>query len=425
MSHPKHHASVRLDIQHQPLIKTITLLTCLMLLLSGCSKAATPEAEATAPPTAPVATTPPTAAAAITDATPAESAAGSPEALPTSPPTDLAVSFPLSEPGPYYAGSRSLKLVDESRGGREVRLTLWYPALKETDANGNVIRNNAKPDLSGAPYPLVLTGSNSGDMLFHEHLATHGMVTAIVRSPGFHYTDPWGANVFVNYPQDLLFVLDQLAANPAEDMAGVIDTDRSAVAGYSYDGSLALALSGARIDPGFHKTWCEGTPAHQPPYEEWYIEYVCGMAGSWDAIAAAAGQEITASEDGLWQPITDERIRAVMPMAPDGAWVYGDKGLAAADRPALMVQATKDSPYQPAEGAFILENLGAAEKGMVSFIGKDHFMIMDPEVAAKIRHLAVAFLGYHLQGREDYQQYFSQDFISQFDDLAWGFFQDE
>jgi predicted dienelactone hydrolase len=149
------------------------------------------------------------------------------------------------------------------------------------------------------------------------------------------------------------------------------------------------------------------------------------MAANWDAVAAAAGEGITSSEDGLWQPITDERIRAVMPMAPDGAWIYGDKGLAAADRPALMVQASKDSPYQPAEGKFIFENLGAPEKGMVSFIGRDHFMIMDPKVEAKIRHLTVAFLGYHLQGREDYQQHFSQDFISQFDDLAWGFYEEE
>ena len=38
----------------------------------------------------------------------------------------------------------------------------------------------------------------------------------------------------------------------------------------------------------------------------------------------------------------------------------------------------------------------------------------------RIKHFMVAFFGYHLQGREDYQQYFSEDFVSQFDDLAWG-----
>ena len=40
--------------------------------------------------------------------------------------------FPLSEPGPYFVGTTSLVLVDNSRNGRDVRVTLWYPALKQT-----------------------------------------------------------------------------------------------------------------------------------------------------------------------------------------------------------------------------------------------------------------------------------------------------
>ena len=32
----------------------------------------------------------------------------------------------------------------------------------------------------------------------------------------------------------------------------------------------------------------------------------------------------------------------------------------------------------------------------------------------------VAFFGYHLQGRDDYAEYFSEEFVAQHDDLAWG-----
>jgi hypothetical protein len=42
-----------------------------------------------------------------------------------------------------------------------------------------------------------------------------------------------------------------------------------------------------------------------------------------------------------------------------------------------------------------------------------------------MRHFATAFFGYYLQGREDYAEYFSEDFVTQFDDLAWGLYSNE
>jgi hypothetical protein len=38
---------------------------------------------------------------------------------------------------------------------------------------------------------------------------------------------------------------------------------------------------------------------------------------------------MTNSTDGLWQPITDPRIQAVMPLAAVGYYLFEDKGLAA------------------------------------------------------------------------------------------------
>jgi hypothetical protein len=43
----------------------------------------------------------------------------------------------------------------------------------------------------------------------------------------------------------------------------------------------------------------------------------------------------------------------------------------------------------------------------------------------RMNHLATAFFGYHLQGRQDYANFFSEDFVAQFDDLAWGVYSDE
>jgi len=116
--------------------------------------------------------------------------------------------------------------------------------------------------------------------------------------------------------------------------------------------------------------------------------------------------------------MTDAHIRAVMPLAGEGWLLFGGKGLAAVDRPALMIVSTRDIWYL--ENTLIFEHLGTPEKALISFVGQDHMMVFDPEMVARMAHFAVAFFGYHLQGREDLAWYFSEDFVAQHDDLAWG-----
>jgi hypothetical protein len=47
-------------------------------------------------------------------------------------------------------------------------------------------------------------------------------------------------------------------------------------------------------------------------------------------------------------------------------------------------------------------------------------MVYNPEMVARMAHFAVAFFGYHLQGKEDLAPYFSEDFVRQHEDLVWG-----
>jgi predicted dienelactone hydrolase len=395
----------------------------IVLLLFGCSPAPDNAPEATA---IIVQATPIRDQASATVQIPAvtetPTRATKTEAVVTQTPTVL----PLSQPGPYFAGARTITLVDESRGGREITVSIWYPAKKEQDANGNRIRINAAPDMSAAPYPLILTGPNSGDMLFSDHLATHGFVTAIVRFPDLDYGDNWGFGV-IEHPQDMVFVLDQLASNPPEGLEGVIDTDHTGVTGYSWDGFFSLALSGVRIDPDYYLAHCEQPPPIEPAQgAEYYLNMTCSLSKQWDEFAAHVGDRITTSNDGLWQPVTDERIRATLPMAADGAWLYGERGLAAVDRPVLMIAPTEDEliPYQ-VETRFIFENLGSQQKSLISFIGRGHMMVVDVEQIARMKHFATAYFGYYLQGRQDYQELFSEEYISQFKDLAWGLYSGE
>jgi hypothetical protein len=62
---------------------------------------------------------------------------------------------------------------------------------------------------------------------------------------------------------------------------------------------------------------------------------------------------------------------------------------------------------------------------MISFVGKKHMFVLEPEQALRLHHFATAFFGTYLQGKAEYRDYFSEEFVSQFDDLAWGVYNGE
>ena len=288
----------------------------------------------------------------------------------TTPPQEnpLAEAFPLSGNGPYFVGTRTQTIIDQSRGNREIDLVIFYPAVEKKNANGQTIKRDAAADMSGAPYPLVLTESNTGGMLISSQLASHGFVMVSIQIPDHNEYSLWDLQM-ISWPMDFLATLDQLSLNPPAELVGVINFERVGVTGYSYGGDISLTLSGVRIDPQDYLAYCENVPLIEVGYgAEWYQENSCGLSKKWDEFATFAGEEIATTSDGLWQPLTDDRIKAVMPMAPSGAWLYGEQGLAAADKPVLLIANTKDefSPYQ-VETAFIYENLGGSG-GIVDYL---------------------------------------------------------
>jgi predicted dienelactone hydrolase len=383
------------------LISCFTYVVLVAGLLLSCG---TP---ATAPPTAP----PPQATAAVEQAAEETTAAES---------TAKPASFPLSEPGPYRVGVREFSTVDTSRDGREVGVRVWYPALWPEDAAGKRTIPKADPDRSNAPYPLILSSAKVGAILA-PYVVTHGFVWAGVTRIDTY--DVWNPQL-IDQPLDILFALDQIASNPPEELDGMIDAEHAGATGYSFDGTNALVLGGTRIDPEFYLAQCSTADATAEAILSTFpSRYQCPAGGEWLESAAQAHEAITDSEDGLWQPITDARIRAVMPLAGEGWLLFGDRGLAAVDRPTLILVATQDELY--AENALIYELLCTPDKALISFVGPGHMMIYDPEMVARMAHFAVAFFGYHLQEHEDLAWYFSEDFVAQHDDLAWGVYEGE
>jgi predicted dienelactone hydrolase len=344
---------------------------------------------------------------------------------------DPDIPFPLSESGPYYTGIiEEYTYVDESRNGREVYLAIRYPAKEATDA---LSRRNAPANQRDAPYPLILTEYNTGGEVIDDHLVSHGFVMVEVEGEYPEGFDPsideldgkWNVGL-LDGPRDLVFALEQLAANPPEGLEGIIDTSHTGVVGYSYGGLRALAVSGARVDPQYYLERCRDIASIDPPLTEYYISYYCDLTDWWEQFVAHDGRGISESADGLWQPLTDERILAVMPMGPEGAFLYGERGLAAVDRQTMIIAGSADdiAPYG-LETVYIYEHLGTPERYLISFIDQGHYMVFESEQAKRINHFVTAFFGYYLKNREDFAEYFSEEYVSQYDDLAWGVYAEE
>jgi hypothetical protein len=276
----------------------------------------------------------------------------------------------------------------------------------------------AEPDFSGAPYPVILSDTKAAG-IFVQTIVSHGFAWVSVNKIDTY--NPWDENLFLQ-PLDQLFALDQVSANPPQGLEGLLDTDHAGATGYSFGGNNALTLGGPRIDPSFYLATCQDQEAvKSSPVRFW--DYVCAPAARWEDFSAAAGARLTQSEDGLWQPMTDERIQAVAPLAGEGWWLYGEKGLASANRPTLMIAATNDGLYD--ENAWLFEHLQTPDTVMISFIGPGHMMIYEPDMIARMAHFITAFFGVHLQGREDLAWYYSEEFVRQHEDLAWGVYQGE
>jgi predicted dienelactone hydrolase len=224
----------------------------------------------------------------------------------------------------------------------------------------------------------------------------------------------------LHQPLDILFALQQLASSQPEGLQGMFDTEHAGAMGYSFDGYNALALSGARIDPQHYLGLCKDPLETKKTVGYWFEgSYNCWLAQKWDSFAAETGEKMTNSTDGLWQPITDPRIQAVMPLAADGYYLFGDKGLAAIRVPAMFIIGTNDTVY--AENALIFDHYGSTDKTLISIINRDHLAVIDdPEIRLRLRHFAVAFFGYQLQGKQEYADYYSKESVNRLDGMAWG-----
>jgi predicted dienelactone hydrolase len=214
-------------------------------------------------------------------------------------------------------------------------------------------------------------------------------------------------------------VLDGLAALTEGDLAGMIDTDNVGLMGYSMGADATLEMLGLLRDPVHFASWC----AEHPDLATWD----CNPPPSHgqtplDEITTYRAQlGLQNTPDGQWAPFGDERIRAVLAMAPGEFPLTTQDMLAAVTTPTMILHGTKDA-YCDYEGnaVRIYTDLGTEDRYLISVINGDHTTFTLQQKVPQ--HFATAFFGYYLQGDETYQPYLTPEHLPAWSSpkLAWG-----
>ena len=194
--------------------------------------------------------------------------------------------------GDYKVGVRTMDFINreqinvlKSKAGvdplydRPLRVEIWYPARVPAGKNeisayqdflgaandsarpmipftflGRAMRN-ADPDLNKSPFPLVIVshgylGSRLLLTYLTENLASKGYIVVAIDHTESTYADAGGfQSTLLNRSKDILFVLNQMEkagrSTSKSFLDGLVDSDNTALIGYSMGGYGVLNVAGA------------------------------------------------------------------------------------------------------------------------------------------------------------------------------------
>ncbi len=361
----------------------------------------------------------------------------------------------LAPRGEYSVGVRTLDFINENqldilnygKGGdslynRPLKVEVWYPS-EATAASDDLIKyeevmgqngsptrpiipftflgratRNAKPIYSDASFPLVIvshgyTGSRYLMTYLTENLASKGYVVVAIDHTESTFRDAAGfQSTLLNRSLDDLFVLNEIARLEEDDdsfLKGLVNTDNTALIGYSMGGYGAVNVAGAGYSPQA-------------------AQLFGGMTGGSQALLkrTAGNPEFEAS--------IDPRIKVIVAFAPWGMerGVWNAEGLAGIKIPSLFIAGSKDdiSGYEKGIKA-IYDGAINSERYLLTYIEARHNVAPNPAPIESInpdlsideylryadsvwdskrmnninQHFVTAFLGKYLKGNASYQKY--------------------
>ena len=365
----------------------------------------------------------------------------------------------LAQRGEYPVGVQTIDLINKNQidilnygkgvdsiYDRPLKVEVWYPAVISTGAKelitydevmGNAgspdrpiipftflgrATRDAKPSISDEAYPLVIvshgyTGSRYLMTYLTENLASKGYVVVSIDHTESTFRDAAGfSSTLLNRSLDVLFILNEITELSQQDnsfLKGLVNTDRTALIGYSMGGYGAINVAGAGYSPQaaqFFSSISNGSKALQ--------KRTMGNA------------EFEAS--------IDPRIKAVVAFAPWGMTrgVWNTEGLAGIKIPSLFVAGSKDdiSGYEKGTKA-IFDGAINSDRYLLTYINARHNVAPNPPPAESLepglhideylryadsvwdmrrinninQHFVTAFLGIHLKYQESYASFLNVD----------------
>ena len=168
---------------------------------------------------------------------------------------------------------------------------------------------------------------------YAKHLASYGFMVAVPQHPGsdmkhtLDLTEGYTRqlflqNEFIDRPQDISYVMDELERRNEEEFQGKLDLENVGIAGHSFGGYTALAVAGATID--FDR-----------------LERNCNLdIGNLNTALLLQCRALKL--DPQEYNFRDERIKAVFTVNPVNASIFAEKGLSKVKIPTFISAGSYD-----------------------------------------------------------------------------------
>jgi len=158
---------------------------------------------------------------------------------------NLSSGFDLRRAGSFEFSERALVLRDDKRA-RSIPIILYVPRGDRRDIRPIFISSGLGSKIDR--YQSLA-----------RHLSSHGFAVVAVDHPDssdwrqadFYaglYKEPFSAKEFIDRPRDISFILDYLQRVNATEFQGRLNPREAGIFGYSFGGTTAFALGGAKID---------------------------------------------------------------------------------------------------------------------------------------------------------------------------------
>jgi len=301
----------------------------------------------------------------------------------------------LAVRGEHSVGVQTLELINEnqldilnySKGkdtlyNRPLTIEVWYPAevtsesstliaYEEVMGNANSAdrpiipftflgraSRDAKAEYSGEAYPLLIvshcyTGSRYLMTYLTENLASKGYVVVAIDHTESTFMDAGGfTSTLLNRSFDVLFVLHKMTELSKADgsfLKGLVDTDRTALIGYSMGGYGVVNVAGAGYSPQA-------------------AQFFASMSGGSKALQKRS------VGNPEYQASIDPRIKAVVAFAPWGMQrgIWNAEGLAGIKIPSFFVAGSQDdiSGYEKGIKAIYEADIWRTDDGNLKSIAR-------------------------------------------------------